>query len=32
MSPLLSFLEDWEPLDIDLPDIDDLYPLDDINL
>lgn len=32
ISPLLSFLENCEPLDIDFPDIDDLPPLDDAEL
>ena len=32
VSPLLSFLESCEPLDIDFPDIDDLPPLDDVEL
>ena len=32
ISPLLSFLESCEPLDIDFPDIDDLPPLDDVEL
>ena len=32
LNPLLSFLQDCEPLDIDFPDIDDLPPLDDVDL
>ena len=32
LNPLLSFLQDCEPLDIDFPDIDDLLPLDDVDL
>jgi len=31
-TPLLSFLKDCEPLDVDFPDIDDLPPLDDVDL
>ena len=30
--PLLSFLQDCEPLEIDFPNIDDLTPLDDVDL
>jgi len=32
MNPLLSFLEDCEPLGIDFPEIDDLEPLDEVTL
>ena len=31
-SPLLTFLENCEPLDIDFPLLDDLLPLDDVDL
>ena len=32
LNPLLSFLQGCGPLDIDFPDIDDLLPLDDVDL
>ena len=32
VNPLLAFLQDCEPLDIEFPDIDDLPPLDEVNL
>ncbi|MEZ5534611.1 MAG: AbrB/MazE/SpoVT family DNA-binding domain-containing protein [Thiolinea sp.] len=32
VTPLLSFLKTCEPLDIDFPDVDDLPPLDDVDL
>ena len=32
LTPLLTFLESCEPLDIDFPDVDDLLPLDDVEL
>ena len=32
INPLLSFLQDCEPLDVDFPDIDDLPPVDDVVL
>lgn len=31
-APLLSFLQDCEPLNLDFPDIDDLPPMDDVSL
>ena len=32
VDPLLSFLQSCKPLDVDFPDIDDLPPLDDVDL
>lgn len=32
VDPLLSFLQNCEPLDVDFPDVDDLPPLDDVDL
>ena len=30
--PLLSFLQNCEPLEVDFPEIDDLPPLDDVDM